>query len=113
VQNLTLRWRNDVASRFDETGRMRGQSRGGVPVIVPDIDNPDMPLQMLFEAWPDVATVFLSHGMMCFGCPIAPFHSVIDACREYGLDEAGFRRELHAAIFGRHGCDHVLLRPRP
>jgi hybrid cluster-associated redox disulfide protein len=72
-------------------------------MIVPDIDNPDMPLRMLFEAWPDVATVFISHGMACFGCPIAPFHSVIDACLEYGLDEAGFRTELRAAISGRHG----------
>jgi hypothetical protein len=36
--------------------------------------------------------------MLCFGCPIAPFHTVADACVEYALDEVPFRRELHEAI---------------
>jgi hybrid cluster-associated redox disulfide protein len=68
-------------------------------MIVPDIDHPDLPLQSLFDGWPETATVFLAHRMLCFGCPIAPFHTVIDACLEYRLDETGFRRELHAALF--------------
>ena len=63
-----------------------------------NIDNPDMPLQVMFDRWPTTASVFLAHGMLCFGCPIAPFHTVFDACLEYGLDEMGFRRELRAAI---------------
>lgn len=63
-----------------------------------DIDNPDMPLQVLFNHWPTAASVFLAHGMLCFGCPIAPFHTVIDACLEYGLDEFRFRRELLSAL---------------
>lgn len=67
-------------------------------MIVPDIDNPDLPLQALFAIWPAAATVFLAHRMLCFGCPIAPFHTVIDACQEYGLDEMEFRRELKAAV---------------
>lgn len=64
----------------------------------PKIDDPDLPLAQLFDAWPATATVFLSRHMFCFGCPIAPFHTVIDACAEYGLDEALFRSELHAAV---------------
>lgn len=67
-------------------------------MIVPDIDNADMPLQVLVKIWPGAVSVFLSHRMLCFGCPIAPFHTVVDACHEYGLDETGFRRELRAAI---------------
>ncbi|MCX7286744.1 MAG: DUF1858 domain-containing protein [Rhodobacterales bacterium] len=63
-----------------------------------DFDNPDMPLQMLFDRWPGTASVFMAHGMLCFGCPITPFHTVIDACLEYGLDVKGFRRELRAAL---------------
>ena len=70
-------------------------------MIVPDIDNADMPLQVLFNGWPEAVSVFVSHGMLCFGCPIAPFHTVIEACLEYGLDETAFRRELHAAISTR------------
>lgn len=63
-----------------------------------DIDDPDMPLQVLFDHWPGAASVFLAHRMLCVGCPIAPFHTVVDACLEYGLDEMEFRRELHAVI---------------
>jgi hybrid cluster-associated redox disulfide protein len=67
-------------------------------MTVPDIDNPDLPLQLLFDRWPATAKVFLSHGMLCFGCPIAPFHSVIDACGEYQLNEDSFRAALAAAV---------------
>ena len=63
----------------------------------PKIDDPDMPLHLLFNYWPETAAVFLLHRMFCFGCPIAPFHTVIDACTEYRLDEAAFRSELRAA----------------
>ena len=66
-----------------------------------DIDNPDLPLQVLFDRWPGTASVFLAHRMLCFGCPIAPFHTVIDACEEYGLDEMRFRRELRVALVTR------------
>ncbi len=67
-------------------------------MTVPDISNPDLPLQMLFDRWPATARVFLSHGMLCFGCPIAPFHTIIDACVEYQLNEDSFRAELLAAV---------------
>ncbi|MFN4129249.1 MAG: DUF1858 domain-containing protein [Paracoccaceae bacterium] len=66
----------------------------------PRMDDPDLPLRLLFDHWPAAATVFLSRRMVCFGCPIAPFHTVIDACAEYGLDEALFRAELRAAVTG-------------
>ena len=69
----------------------------------PTMDDPDLPLGVLFTHWPAVANVFLSHGMLCFGCPIAPFHTVIDACAEYCLDEATFRAELRAAVAGGYG----------
>ena len=60
----------------------------------PNIDDPELPLSRLFQHWPDTAGVFLTRRMLCFGCPIAPFHTVIDACAEYGLDEDAFRNEL-------------------
>ena len=66
----------------------------------PRLDDPDMPLRLLFEHWPETARVFMSHHMLCFGCPIAPFHTVIDACAEYRLDEMAFRAELRAAVTG-------------
>jgi hybrid cluster-associated redox disulfide protein len=36
--------------------------------------------------------------MLCVGCLIAPFHTIVDACMEYGLDEEAFSAELRAAV---------------
>jgi len=69
---------------------------------LPDIDDPDLPLLSLFQSWPETAGVFLSHRMLCFGCPIAPFHTVEDACLEYRLDPSQFRAELRAAARDAH-----------
>lgn len=62
------------------------------------IDDPDLPLSELFRHWPAAAELFLSRRMLCFGCPIAPFHTVVDACSEYGLDEEGFRTDIRARV---------------
>jgi hybrid cluster-associated redox disulfide protein len=64
----------------------------------PSINDPDMPLCRMFALWPETATVFRLHGMVCFGCQIAPFHTVTDACGVYCRDEAAFRAELGAAV---------------
>ncbi|AMY68644.1 DUF1858 domain-containing protein [Frigidibacter mobilis] len=66
----------------------------------PRIDDPDLPLRLLFDRWPEAAAVFLSRKMLCLGCPISPFHTVMDACAEYGIDEAAFRADLRAAVAG-------------
>ncbi|PJE27301.1 hypothetical protein PSM7751_00679 [Pseudooceanicola marinus] len=63
-----------------------------------DFDDPNLSLSELFSAWPQMASVFLAHRMLCPGCPIAPFHSITDACLEYDLDEEQFRRELSALL---------------
>ena len=64
----------------------------------PTLDDPDMALDTLMTLWPETITVFLRHRMLCVGCMVVPFHTVIDACREYNLDEWVFRAELQAAI---------------
>ena len=63
-----------------------------------NIDDPDLPLSRLFERWPAAAAVFLSQGMLCFGCPIAPFHTLADAAREHGCDLEEFSAAVAAAI---------------
>ncbi len=70
-------------------------------MTAPDIDDRDLPLQVLFDRWPATAAVFLSHRMLCFGCPITPFHTVVDACLEYGLSESAFRDELKLSLKAR------------
>lgn len=64
----------------------------------PDIDDPEMSLSQIFATWPDCAPVFLERRMFCPGCPIAPFHSIRDACAEYGADESPLRGALRRAI---------------
>jgi hybrid cluster-associated redox disulfide protein len=56
--------------------------------------DPQTTLSTLFGDWPVLVQVFLDRGMLCPGCPIAPFHTLSDACLEYNLDEESFRVEL-------------------
>lgn len=62
-----------------------------------ELENPDMPLADLMARFPGTIPVFMRHRMLCVGCLVGPFHTVADACREYGLDQDGFVAELAAA----------------
>lgn len=61
-------------------------------------DGDDLMLDRYFERYPATVAVFLRHRMLCVGCPIAPFHTIDDACAEHGVDPGEFRRALRAAI---------------
>ena len=63
----------------------------------PRPDDPDLPLADLMTQWPQTIPVFVRHKMLCVGCLISPFHTVTDACEEYGLDEQVFLTELMRA----------------
>lgn len=63
----------------------------------PGLDDPDLPLAELIERWPDTVPVFLRHKMLCVGCLISPFHTIVDACAEYNLSESDFLAELREA----------------
>lgn len=60
--------------------------------------DPDLTLSELMTEWPETVPILLAHRMLCVGCLISPFHTVIDACVAYRLDEIAFRAELRAAI---------------
>lgn len=63
-----------------------------------DLNDPRMVLSDLLRLHPETAAVFVGPSMLCVGCPIAPFHTISDACREYRLDEVEFRASLAAVI---------------
>ncbi|MEM9579274.1 MAG: DUF1858 domain-containing protein [Pseudomonadota bacterium] len=63
----------------------------------PRLDDPDLPLAELMTHWPQTIPVFVRHKMLCVGCLVSPFHTVVDACAEYHLDEALFVDELMRA----------------
>ncbi len=93
----TLFQHKDAAKRRRQVAGRHAVRNGGT-MFGPRMDDPDLPLRLLFDHWPETAGVFLAHRMFCFGCPIAPFHTVVDACAEYRLDEAAFRAELRASV---------------
>ena len=63
----------------------------------PNLDDPDLDLGSLMTLWPATIRVFLAHKMLCVGCMMNEFRTVMDACRAYELDEQAFRVELHRA----------------
>ena len=64
----------------------------------PDFNDPTMSLDTLMSIWPETIAVFLRHKMLCVGCMVNSFDTIIDACREYHLDEITFRAELLGVI---------------
>ena len=61
------------------------------------LDDPDLPLNELMARWPETIAVFLRHKMLCVGCMVNPFHTVLDACEEYNLSVDAFYAELRLA----------------
>ena len=59
-----------------------------------NLDDPDVPLADFMRRWPETIPVFVRHKMLCVGCLISPFHTIVDACAEYGLDADSFIAEL-------------------
>ena len=57
----------------------------------------DMTMDEIMRRWPLTIRVVIRSGMLCVGCPIASFHTVADAAREHGLDEALLRCDLETA----------------
>ena len=55
---------------------------------------PDMTVDQIMRDVPATIRVFLDFHMGCVGCPIGPYHTVKDACREHGVDQARFMRSL-------------------
>jgi hybrid cluster-associated redox disulfide protein len=56
--------------------------------------DPDWTIEALLDACPEALHVLLRHGMACVGCAMAPFETVAEAAREYGLDLSSFIGEL-------------------
>lgn len=51
----------------------------------------------MLDACPEAMHILLRNGMACVGCTMAPFETVAEAAREYGLDLSSFIDELQRA----------------
>jgi hybrid cluster-associated redox disulfide protein len=85
--------------RFPEAGFRKGRPQRENPAMrEPRLDDPDLPLADMMRQWPATVPVFFAHGMLCVGCLIGPFHTIDDACAEYGLDPESLLAELRDAV---------------
>ena len=51
----------------------------------------------ILDRYPDAIRVFAAHHMACVGCTSAPYHTVAEACADYGVAFGRLKRELAAA----------------
>ena len=58
----------------------------------------DLTVAEIMSEWPPTIRVFLSRRMHCVGCPISPFHTLVDAAREHGLSLDDLIEAVSAAI---------------
>lgn len=64
----------------------------------PSLNDPDLPITDMMRRWPETMSVLIAHDMLCVGCMFGPFHTIEDACAEYGIDPNSLLAELRAAV---------------
>jgi hybrid cluster-associated redox disulfide protein len=52
----------------------------------------------LLDQHPAAMRPFIDWQMSCIGCPMAPYHTIEDVCREYDLPLDDFTQELAATV---------------
>jgi hybrid cluster-associated redox disulfide protein len=52
----------------------------------------------VMNRWPETVPVFVRRRMACPGCVMAPFMTVAEASKEYGVKASAFAAELAAEI---------------
>jgi len=92
----SLRQRNIVAVVF----RFQWVQPEECPAMRRTTIDPDLSVDEIMRRWPTTIRPFLRRGMLCVGCPIGVFHTVMDACAAHGVDPDAFAAELSAALLG-------------
>lgn len=52
----------------------------------------------ILERHPRAMRIFIDHRMACIGCAIAPYHTIEEACAEYGVSVDAVVREIAEAV---------------
>ncbi len=60
----------------------------------------EMTVQTILERWPQTAEVFNHYTLTCIGCAIAPFCTISDTAKIYGLSLDTFVSDLEKVIEG-------------
>ncbi|MCP4422742.1 MAG: DUF1858 domain-containing protein [Chloroflexi bacterium] len=61
----------------------------------------EMMVKTILERWPQTAEVFNYYSSACIGCAIAPFCTITDAAKIYGLSLEAFADDVERAIDGQ------------
>lgn len=65
---------------------------------LPETIDPEMTVDEIMRRWPTTIRVVMRHHMLCVGCPIGIFHTVVDACQAHRIDAESFSAELLEAM---------------
>jgi len=58
----------------------------------------DMPLDQVMRRWPQTVRLFIEWRLQCVGCPIADFHTIVEAAEEHGYGLDDLRSAVRLAI---------------
>lgn len=57
-----------------------------------------MTIGEIVEKYPQSVEVFLSHGLMCFGCAVARFENLEQGAMAHGINVDVLLKDLNAAV---------------
>jgi hybrid cluster-associated redox disulfide protein len=60
--------------------------------------DPELTVAEIMRRWPCTIRVFLEFRLGCVGCPIACFHTLVDACEEHRVDPGSVLMAMDAAL---------------
>ena len=58
----------------------------------------DMTVAEILEEWPETVSVFQDFKTACVGCVMAPFDTMVDVARIYGLELSEIMGALHHVV---------------
>ena len=67
------------------------------PTPMSDTPEVDHSIDEILRRWPGAARALIRRGMACVGCVMAPFETIRDVARNYGIDEAALLRQMRSA----------------
>lgn len=60
----------------------------------------ELTLAEIMSRWPATMRVFIDRNMHCIGCPIATFHTLVEAAEEHGQSLDDLLAEIDVAARG-------------
>lgn|GEM_PF-2518124 len=93
----------DTAAGDAAACRRPARATGPAPLL-----SADLTMEQLMRRWPGAVAVLTAWRMACPGCPMAPFMTIDEAARAYGVPADRLLDDLHRSVTdGREVRDAV------